>query len=28
MAQGKVLAEGRMSELRMSREVQDAYVIG
>lgn len=28
MAQGKVLAEGRMSELRVSREVQDAYVIG
>ncbi len=28
MAQGKVLASGRMSELRMSREVQDAYVIG
>jgi branched-chain amino acid transport system permease protein len=28
MAQGKVLSEGRMSELRVSREVQDAYVIG
>jgi branched-chain amino acid transport system ATP-binding protein len=28
MAQGKVLASGRMSELRVSREVQDAYVIG
>ncbi|MDQ2960014.1 MAG: ABC transporter ATP-binding protein [Candidatus Dormibacteraeota bacterium] len=28
MAQGKVLSEGRMSELRLSREVQDAYVIG
>jgi ABC-type branched-subunit amino acid transport system ATPase component len=28
MAQGKVLAEGRMSELRTRREVQDAYVIG
>jgi neutral amino acid transport system ATP-binding protein len=28
MAQGKVLAEGKMSELRVSREVQDAYVIG
>jgi neutral amino acid transport system ATP-binding protein len=28
MAQGKVLAEGRMSELRTRKEVQDAYVIG
>jgi len=28
MAQGKVLSEGRMAELRLSREVQDAYVIG
>jgi ABC-type branched-subunit amino acid transport system ATPase component len=28
MAQGKVLSEGRMSELRVNREVQDAYVIG
>jgi ABC-type branched-subunit amino acid transport system ATPase component len=28
MAQGKVLSEGLMSELRLSREVQDAYVIG
>ncbi|MHB1570102.1 MAG: ABC transporter ATP-binding protein [Solirubrobacteraceae bacterium] len=28
MAQGKVLSVGRMSELRLSREVQDAYVIG
>jgi ABC-type branched-subunit amino acid transport system ATPase component len=28
MAQGKVLGEGRMSELRTRREVQDAYVIG
>jgi ABC-type branched-subunit amino acid transport system ATPase component len=28
MAQGRVLSEGRMSELRVSREVQDAYVIG
>lgn len=28
MAQGRVLSEGRMSELRFSREVQDAYVIG
>lgn len=28
MAQGRVLSEGRMSELRLSREVQDAYVIG
>ncbi len=28
MAQGKVLSEGRMSELRTRREVQDAYVIG
>ena len=28
MAQGKVLSQGRMAELRLSREVQDAYVIG
>jgi ABC-type branched-subunit amino acid transport system ATPase component len=28
MAQGKVLSEGRMSELRVNRVVQDAYVIG
>jgi ABC-type branched-subunit amino acid transport system ATPase component len=28
MAQGKVLAEGQMSELRTQKEVQDAYVIG
>ena len=28
MAQGKVLSEGRMSELRTRKEVQDAYVIG
>ena len=28
MAQGRVLSEGRMSELRLRREVQDAYVIG
>jgi ABC-type branched-subunit amino acid transport system ATPase component len=28
MAQGRVLSEGRMSELRLNREVQDAYVIG
>jgi ABC-type branched-subunit amino acid transport system ATPase component len=28
MAQGKVLGEGRMSELRTRKEVQDAYVIG
>lgn len=28
MAQGRVLSEGRMSELRFSREVQDAYVLG
>ena len=28
MAQGKVLAEGRMSELRTRKEVQDAYVVG
>lgn len=28
MAQGKVLSQGRMSELRTRREVQDAYVIG
>jgi ABC-type branched-subunit amino acid transport system ATPase component len=28
MAQGKILAEGRMTELRARKEVQDAYVIG
>jgi ABC-type branched-subunit amino acid transport system ATPase component len=28
MAQGKVLSQGRMAELRLNREVQDAYVIG
>ncbi len=28
MAQGKVLSEGRMAELRTRKEVQDAYVIG
>ncbi|MGH2888267.1 MAG: ABC transporter ATP-binding protein [Solirubrobacteraceae bacterium] len=28
MAQGKVLSVGRMSELRLSRDVQDAYVLG
>jgi ABC-type branched-subunit amino acid transport system ATPase component len=28
MAQGKVLSEGRMAELRLNKEVQDAYVIG
>ncbi len=28
MAQGKVLSEGKMSELRARKEVQDAYVIG
>jgi len=28
MAQGRVLSEGRMSELRVRKEVQDAYVIG
>ncbi len=28
MAQGKVLAQGRMSELRTRKEVQDAYVVG
>jgi neutral amino acid transport system ATP-binding protein len=28
MAQGRVLSEGRMAELRQNREVQDAYVIG
>lgn len=28
MAQGRVLSEGRMSDLRRNREVQDAYVIG
>ena len=28
MAQGRVLSEGRMSELRLRKEVQDAYVIG
>ncbi len=28
MAQGKVISEGRMAELRTRKEVQDAYVIG
>ena len=28
MAQGKVLSEGRMAELRTRKEVQDAYVVG
>jgi len=28
MSQGRVLSEGRMSELRTRKEVQDAYVIG
>jgi ABC-type branched-subunit amino acid transport system ATPase component len=28
MAQGRMLSEGRMAELRLNREVQDAYVIG
>ncbi len=28
MAQGGVLSQGRMSELRLNRQVQDAYVIG
>lgn len=28
MAQGKVISEGRMTELRTRKEVQDAYVIG
>jgi len=28
MAQGRVLSEGRMAELRLRQEVQDAYVIG
>ncbi|MFZ1993916.1 MAG: ABC transporter ATP-binding protein [Solirubrobacteraceae bacterium] len=28
MAQGRVLSEGRMAQLRLNREVQDAYVIG
>ncbi len=28
MAQGRVLSQGRMAELRLNREVQDAYVIG
>ncbi|HEY2437732.1 MAG TPA: ABC transporter ATP-binding protein, partial [Solirubrobacteraceae bacterium] len=28
MAQGKVLSEGRMAELRTRKNVQDAYVIG
>jgi ABC-type branched-subunit amino acid transport system ATPase component len=28
MAQGKILGEGRMTELRTRKEVQDAYVIG
>jgi branched-chain amino acid transport system ATP-binding protein len=28
MAQGQVISEGRMAELRTRKEVQDAYVIG
>jgi branched-chain amino acid transport system ATP-binding protein len=28
MAQGKVISEGRMAELRGRKEVQDAYVVG
>ena len=28
MAQGRVLSEGRMAELRLRQEVQDAYVLG
>lgn len=28
MAQGRVLSEGSMAELRMSKEVQDAYIVG
>jgi ABC-type branched-subunit amino acid transport system ATPase component/ABC-type branched-subunit amino acid transport system permease subunit len=28
MAQGKVISEGRMAELRTRKEVQDAYVVG
>jgi branched-chain amino acid transport system ATP-binding protein len=28
MAHGRLLAEGRMAELRTRREVQDAYVVG
>jgi ABC-type branched-subunit amino acid transport system ATPase component len=28
MAQGKVISEGRMAELRTRKEVQDAYVAG
>jgi ABC-type branched-subunit amino acid transport system ATPase component len=28
MAQGKVISEGRMAELRTRKEVQDAYVTG
>ena len=28
MAQGRVLAEGRMADLRLRQEVQDAYVLG
>ena len=28
MAQGRVLSEGRMAELRLRKEVQDAYVLG
>jgi ABC-type branched-subunit amino acid transport system ATPase component len=28
MAQGKVISEGRMAELRIRKEVQDAYVVG
>ena len=28
MAQGRVISEGRMAELRTRKEVQDAYVVG
>jgi ABC-type branched-subunit amino acid transport system ATPase component len=28
MAQGKVISEGQMAELRTRKEVQDAYVVG
>jgi ABC-type branched-subunit amino acid transport system ATPase component len=28
MAQGRVLSEGRMADLRLRQEVQDAYVLG
>jgi ABC-type branched-subunit amino acid transport system ATPase component len=28
MARGSVLSEGRMADLRLRREVQDAYVLG